>query len=69
MKQIIIQIPNRYYERFLHLLGGLGYAKVVSASDPKEVSDKPNYDFSDLAGKLEWEGDAVKEQRKLRDEW
>lgn len=28
----------------------------------------PKYDFSDLAGKLEWKGDAVKEQRKLRDE-
>ncbi|MBV6511985.1 MAG: hypothetical protein FMNOHCHN_01474 [Ignavibacteriaceae bacterium] len=27
------------------------------------------YDFSDLAGKLTWKGDAVKEQRRLRDEW
>lgn len=26
-------------------------------------------DFSELAGKLKWTGDAVKEQRKLRDEW
>jgi len=25
--------------------------------------------FSDLAGKLQWDGDAVDEQRKLRDEW
>jgi len=31
-------------------------------------SRKP-YDFSRLAGKLGWRGDAVKEQRKLRDEW
>lgn len=28
-----------------------------------------NYDFSDLAGKLSWQGDAVATQRSLRDEW
>jgi hypothetical protein len=27
------------------------------------------YNFSDIAGKLEWQGDAVQEQRKIRDEW
>ena len=27
------------------------------------------YDFSALIGKLKWQGDAVSEQRKLRDEW
>lgn len=69
MKQVIIQIPNRYYERFLRLLGGLDYAKVLSAADAEGVSEKPDYDFSDLAGKLEWKGDAVMEQQKLRDEW
>lgn len=30
---------------------------------------KERYDFSSLAGRLKWSGDAVKEQRKLRDEW
>ena len=34
-----------------------------------EDSRKPKPDFSDLVGKLEWQGDAVKEQRRLRDEW
>ena len=28
-----------------------------------------SYVVSDLAGKLVWSGDAVKEQRRLRDEW
>ncbi|NLX25869.1 MAG: hypothetical protein GXY61_07915 [Lentisphaerae bacterium] len=27
------------------------------------------YDFSEVAGKLKWTGDAVMEQRNLRDEW
>ena len=33
--------------------------------------EKPNkkYNFSDLAGKFTWQGDAVTVQRSLRDEW
>lgn len=27
------------------------------------------YDFSELAGKLKWRGDAIKVQRELRGEW
>jgi len=27
------------------------------------------YNFSDVVGKLEWKGNALEEQRKLRDEW
>ncbi len=27
------------------------------------------YDFSDIAGKLTWRGDAVAVQREMRDEW
>jgi hypothetical protein len=30
---------------------------------------KDRYDCSDLAGRLRWRGDAVKEQRALRDQW
>jgi hypothetical protein len=36
------------------------------------TAPQPNgqkYDFSDVVGKLEWQGDALDEQRKLRDEW
>jgi hypothetical protein len=36
-----------------------------------EVAEKkaPTKGFSDLVGKLKWQGDAVMEQRRLRDEW
>lgn len=30
---------------------------------------KEVYNFKDVAGKLKWKGSALKEQRKLRDEW
>lgn len=39
---------------------------IVLVSDDTEEN---KYDFTDLIGKLEWQGDAVKEQRKIRDEW
>ena len=35
----------------------------------REQRRKKAYDYTNLAGKLQWRGDAVKEQRKLRDEW
>jgi len=40
---------------------------LADESDDSEVS-AGQYDFSAFAGKLKWQGDAVAEQRKLRDE-
>ncbi|MCC5627475.1 hypothetical protein LC613_04610 [Nostoc sphaeroides CHAB 2801] len=34
-----------------------------------EGKQQPNYDFSDLVGRLTWQGDAVAMQRNLRYEW
>ena len=28
-----------------------------------------SYDFSDLIGRLTWRGDALSEQKRIRDEW
>ena len=36
---------------------------------PLQKVKKQKYDFSDIVGKLQWKGDAVAEQRRLRDEW
>ena len=56
--RISLEIPKKYS----------GYTfKIVMV--PIVEDEKPKYDFSDLAGKLQWDGDAVKEQRRLRDEW
>ena len=36
------------------------------------AAPQPNgtkYDIADVIGKLQWQGNAVQEQRKLRDEW
>jgi len=39
---------------------------VVSEPPPPDGS---KHDFAGVVGRLEWRGDAVEEQRKLRDEW
>ena len=33
------------------------------------VSAAGNYNFADLRGTLKWQGDALTEQRRIRDEW
>ena len=44
-----------------------GDVEIVLVIQPK--TKKRKYDFSDIAGKLKWEGDALKMQNKLRHEW
>ncbi|MBC7774321.1 MAG: hypothetical protein H7246_02700 [Phycisphaerae bacterium] len=70
MQQVIIKVEEGKYTLLLQLLRSLDYVKVVSqpAKSAKNLP-KPKYDFSDLAGKLQWRGDAVTEQRRMRDEW
>jgi hypothetical protein len=45
-----------------------GKAEVVIVASPTGNGGQ-RYDFSDVAGRLQWAGDAVAEQRRLRDEW
>lgn len=71
MREIVLGIEESHYAVFLQFLQTLDYVQV------KPLPNKPNgskrfkqtYDFSDLSGKLEWQGDSITEQRKLRDEW
>ena len=47
-----------------------GQVELVLVVHPKSQDEKPKrYDFSALVGKLNWRGDAVAEQRALRNEW
>ncbi len=45
-----------------------GKAQVTVTVEPQSKPRK-KYDFRDLIGKLQWKGDALAEQRRLRDEW
>ena len=33
------------------------------------IKDNGKFDFSTIAGKLSWQGDALEEQKKIRAEW
>lgn len=57
---LMVNIPEEYKNRKVEVT-------VRAIDDPEEPQKK--YDFSKFVGKLEWKGDAVAEQRKLRDEW
>ncbi len=54
-----IKIPE--YEKFMHKR-----IKVVLMS---QMDEKITYSFTDLIGKLVWRGNAISEQRAIRDEW
>ncbi|NJN22069.1 MAG: hypothetical protein HC812_13905 [Leptolyngbya sp. RL_3_1] len=62
---------------FIHFFR-LGLESGSPQGDVSELATKPmlkplsppsNYDFSDLVGRLTWQGNAVAVQRSLRDEW
>ena len=41
----------------------------ITLTDSQPVASPNRYDFSDLIGRLKWRGDAVAEQRAIRNEW
>ena len=43
--------------------------RITLTSSKPTAQPTPRYDFSDLVGRLQWRGDAVAEQRTMRNEW
>ncbi len=64
IKQEFIKVPE--FDKFNNK-----HVKIIFMTDSTESIPlkKNKYKLDDLFGKLNWEGDAVKEQRRLRDEW
>jgi hypothetical protein len=59
----IIKISSQYSQLYSQHL------KVILLVAENSETKNNKYDFSDVAGKLLWQGDAVQAQRKIRDEW
>lgn len=57
---LTIELPEEYQNTKVEVI-------VLPLEEQNEAPKK--YDFSKFVGKLEWKGDALAEQRKLRDEW
>jgi hypothetical protein len=46
-----------------------GEAEIAVTIAPRNGKEGKGYDFSQLAGRLKWAGNAVEEQRGMRNEW
>ena len=62
IKDECIRIPKHENFKFKHV-------KVVLMAETKKLICNKKYDFDDLLGKLDWQGDAVSVQREIRNEW
>lgn len=71
MKEILLQVDEKKYQLLLTFLSTLDYVHVKKTTDQvsQAMEEPATYRLSDLSGKLSWKGDAMAEQRKLRDEW
>lgn len=58
---LTIELPEEYTNHKVEVI-------VLSLEESKEPAKK-KYDFSKFFGKMDWKGDALAEQKKLRDEW
>ena len=47
----------------------VGKAEIRVVVESNVPEQREAYNFDDVFGKLQWNGDAVKEQRDLRNEW
>lgn len=65
---LLEQMPVEVLQRVVSLLEIFWKELGTKSADPSESIER-SYDFSDLAGRLQWQGDAVEAQRSLRDEW
>jgi len=54
------------HQQFAELLLQFGFSIIPTTT---EIESNNRYYFQDLLGQLQWTGDAVGEQKKLRDEW
>lgn len=66
--QLTIALPEAYQNKKLEVIILITDDK-TEETVPPETPAPGKYDLSDFFGKLKWEGDALAEQRKLRDEW
>ena len=62
--RVIINIPPNLRSKKLDMVVVINES--LSAEGNKTIN---KFDFSGLTGRLRWKGNAVKEQRRLRNEW
>ena len=65
---LVIDVPTTFIEKNVDVILVIQEKEEASQVNSKEKKTKKKYDFSHLYGKLEWKGDALAEQKKIRSE-
>lgn len=65
---LLDQLPTEVLQQVVKLLE-VFWQELHPQTKPNPQTPPQSYDFSDLAGQLEWQGDALAVQRSIRDEW
>lgn len=67
---ITLNIPTKFQNSEIEMIIIMNELPLKKKEENNnKTTDRNKYDFSKFSNKLNWQGDAVKEQRKLRDEW
>jgi hypothetical protein len=64
---LLINVPTPLIEKEVEIV--LVIQEKNEPFEDEKIMKKRKFDFSDLYGKLEWKGDALAEQKKIRSEW
>ncbi len=66
---LVLDVPIALIEKNVDIVLVIQEKEELSPENQKATKTKKKYDFSHLYGKLEWEGDPLAEQKKIRSEW
>ena len=66
---LIIDVSTSLINKDVDILLIIQEKDETSLNDNEVPKTKKKYDFSHLYGKLEWQGNALDEQKKVRSEW
>lgn len=66
---LVIDVPTTLIDKNVDIVLVIQEKEETSLNNIEGKKAKKKYDFSHLYGKLEWKGDAVAEQKKIRSEW
>ena len=66
---LVIDVPTMLIEKNVEIVLVIQEKEEAATKNEEVTQPKKKYDFSQLYGKLEWKGDALAEQKKIRTEW
>ena len=66
--RLVLEVPTTLIDKNVEVVITIQEQKDLSLQ-PGSEKKETKYDFSHLYRKLEWKGDALREQKKIRSEW